>query len=185
MTLKGEQSLEIRGIPLSRLAEPGGLGAVFTAIDNASGKVRLLRHGSSHWHLTKRTAKPNSVSGRADSHTQKEKGKMRNNKGTRYLSSILLMGALAAPMALQAQERDDHHDRDDQAKNQRVYDRQHKDYHQWNANEDQSYRQWYTESHNGKDFREYGKLKSKDQNAYWNWRHQHGDNDDHHDGDRR
>ena len=107
---------------------------------------------------------------------------MKIHKGMRILSSMLLMGALAAPLGLQAQDRDDH-DRDDHAKNQRVYDRDHKDYHQWNGNEDHMYRQWYTESHNGKEYREYNKLKSKDQNAYWNWRHQHGDNDDHHDKD--
>jgi hypothetical protein len=103
---------------------------------------------------------------------------MKIHKGMRILSSMLLMGALAAPLGLQAQERDDHNkDRDDHAQQQRIYDRDHKDYHNWNGDEDRMYRQWYTESHNGKEYREYNKLKHKDQTAYWNWRHQHGDGD--------
>lgn len=110
---------------------------------------------------------------------------MKIHKGMRFASSIILMGALAAPLSLAAQDRDrdDHHDRDDQARHQRIYDRDHKDYHNWNGDEDRMYRQWYTESHNGREYREYNKLKHKDQTAYWNWRHQHGDHDDHHDRD--
>jgi len=104
---------------------------------------------------------------------------MKIHKGMRILSSMLLMGALAAPLALLAQDhdRDDHHDRDDRAKNQRIYDRDHRDYHNWNGDEDRNYRQWYTQSHRNGQYREYNRLNHKDQNAYWNWRHQHGDGD--------
>ncbi|MCU1219608.1 MAG: hypothetical protein JWN42_805 [Candidatus Angelobacter sp.] len=118
---------------------------------------------------------------------------MKLHKGMRILSSMLLVGALAAPMAVRAQERDEHqdrdehHDRDDRAKNNRVYDRDHKDYHNWNVDEDRNYRQWYGESHNGREYREYDRLNRRDQTAYWNWRHQHGDDhdrDDHRDHDR-
>lgn len=115
---------------------------------------------------------------------------MKIYKGMRILSSMLLMGALAAPLGLQAQDRDrdDHKDRDDRAKNQRVYDRDHKDYHTWNDDEDRNYRQWYTQKYNGREYREYNRLGKKDQNAYWNWRHQHGDadhdRDDHKDKDK-
>ena len=101
------------------------------------------------------------------------------NKGIRYLSSLVLMGALAAPLVLQAQDRDDHQDRNDRNNNQRVYDRQHKDYHQWNASENRTYQQWYGQNYNGKANRNYNQLHRKDQDAYWNYRHQHGDNDDH------
>jgi hypothetical protein len=100
------------------------------------------------------------------------------SKISRYLGSLLLVGALTAPLGLQAQDRDDHHDRDDRAKNRRVYDRDHKDYHQWNNNEDRAYRQWYNDRYQGKDYRDYNRLNRRDQNAYWGWRHQHGDNDD-------
>ena len=108
---------------------------------------------------------------------------MKIHKGMRILSSMLLMGALAAPLAMRAQDRDDHHDKDDHAKNQRVYDRDHKDYHNWNQDEDRNYRQWYTQTYKGREYRDYNRLKKHDQTAYWNWRHQHGDNDrdDHHD----
>jgi hypothetical protein len=109
---------------------------------------------------------------------------MKIQKGMRILSSMLLMGALAAPLALQAQDRDDKHDRDDRAKNQRVYDRNHKDYHAWNDDEDRNYRQWYTQKYNGREYREYNRLNKKDQAAYWNWRHQNG-NDDHDRDDRK
>jgi hypothetical protein len=109
---------------------------------------------------------------------------MKIHKGMRILSSMLLMGALAAPLALQAQDRDDKHDRDDRAKNQRVYDRNHKDYHAWNDDEDRNYRQWYTQKYNGREYREYNRLNKKDQAAYWNWRHQNG-NDDHDRDDRK
>lgn len=102
------------------------------------------------------------------------------NKGIRYLSSLLLTGILAAPVALVAQDRDDHRDRDDHNKNQRIYDRQHKDYHQWNDNEDRTYRQWHSETRKGKDYRDYNQLNRKEQNSYWNWRHEHGDKDDRH-----
>jgi Ni/Co efflux regulator RcnB len=99
-------------------------------------------------------------------------------KAIRYLSSLLLMAVLTAPLALQAQDRDDRHDRD--RDNQRVYDRDHKDYHQWNADEDRSYREWYEDTHHGKKFRDYSHLKRKDQDAYWKWRHERGDRDDRH-----
>jgi hypothetical protein len=103
---------------------------------------------------------------------------MKIHKGMRILSSMLLMGALAAPVALaQEHDRDDHKDRDDQAKNQRIYDRDHKDYHNWNQDEDRNYRQWYTQTYNGREYREYNRLNKHDQEAYWKWRHEHGDND--------
>ena len=112
---------------------------------------------------------------------------MKIHKSLRILSSMVLMGALALPVAMQAQEhdRDDHHDRDDRAKTPRIYDRDHKDYHNWNTEEDRNYRQWYTVSHGHKRYREYSRLNHKDQEAYWNWRHQHGDHDrdDHRDKD--
>ena len=95
------------------------------------------------------------------------------------------MGALAAPLGLQAQDRDDHDkDRDDHAKQQRIYDRDHKDYHNWNGDEDRNYRQWYTQTYNGREYREYNKLNKHDQDAYWKWRHEHGDNDRDHDRDK-
>lgn len=57
----------------------------------------------------------------------------------------------------------------------RVYDRNHKDYHNWDDREDRSYRNYLSEQH--KDYREYNKQNRKEQDHYWNWRHSHPDRD--------
>jgi hypothetical protein len=93
--------------------------------------------------------------------------------GYRYISFLFLTAALSAPAAIvtraasQDEHRDEHHDQ------KRVYDRSHKDYHNWDDNEDRTYHQYFTENHG--EYRDYSKLKRKDQDAYWNWRHEHGD----------
>jgi hypothetical protein len=87
---------------------------------------------------------------------------------------MALLGALVAPAALCAQDRDHDHDRD---ANRRVYDRQYRDYHNWNGNEDQRYRQWYGNQYNGREYRDYNRLSHKQQNDYWKWRHKHNDHD--------
>jgi hypothetical protein len=102
------------------------------------------------------------------------------NKGIRYLSSLLLASSLAAPLTVLAQDRDDHRDRDDRGKHQRVYDRGHKDYHEWNDNENRTYRQWHSERYHDRDVRDYNRLNRKERDEYWNWRHKHGDHDDRH-----
>src|SRR5579859_5467376 len=91
------------------------------------------------------------AAGRA-SHLQlnRKKGDIMRNKSIRYLSSLVLIGALAAPLALQAQDRDDRQGRNNRNNNQRVYDRQHKDYHQWDGNENRTYQQWYAQNNNGR-----------------------------------
>ncbi|MFI5092700.1 MAG: hypothetical protein WCE50_03725 [Candidatus Acidiferrum sp.] len=90
----------------------------------------------------------------------------------RYLGFIFLSAALTAPLAIRsnAATQDDH--RDDK-KQTRVYDRSHKDYHQWNDNEDRAYRRYLGEQH--EDYRDYSKLKRNQQTAYWNWRHRNPD----------
>jgi len=93
-----------------------------------------------------------------------------------YLSSAVLVIALTAPI-LQAQDRDDHHDRDDHDRH-RIYDREHKDYHQWNDDEGRRYRQWYSEAHRGKEYRDFDRLNRRDRDDYWKWRHNHHDDDD-------
>jgi hypothetical protein len=92
--------------------------------------------------------------------------------GYRYLSFIFLTAALAVPMAIRTSgaPQDDH--RNDK-KDTRVYDRSHKDYHNWDDNEDRAYRQYLGDKH--QDYREYSKLNHGQQNTYWNWRHSHPD----------
>jgi hypothetical protein len=104
----------------------------------------------------------------------------------RYLGSLLLSTALITPASLVlgssvsavAQDHDDHdrdHDRDHDAK--RVYDRDHRDYHNWDDREDRAYRQWLEEKHEA--YRDYAQLKQKQQREYWEWRHNHEDHEQH------
>jgi hypothetical protein len=101
--------------------------------------------------------------------------------GYRYLfSSVCLSAALAVPTAMsyaaprQDNARQEEHRRDDKD-TKRVYDRAHKDYHNWDDNEDHYYRQYLGEKHS--EYRPFVEIKVKDQNAYWNWRHSHPDHD--------
>lgn len=55
----------------------------------------------------------------------------------------------------------------------RVYDTNHKDYHNWDDHEDHAYRAFLTERHEA--YRPYAKQNHKHQNDYWNWRHSHPD----------
>jgi hypothetical protein len=55
----------------------------------------------------------------------------------------------------------------------RVYDREHHDYHQWNAGEDTVYRSYLEGRH--EPYREYRLLPQEHQRAYWKWRHERPD----------
>jgi hypothetical protein len=113
-----------------------------------------------------------------------EPGRGQMHSSHRYfLSVFFLTAALAAPSAIKAatrpQEngRQEENHRDDKERN-RVYDRDHKDYHNWDDNEDRSYRLYLSERH--REYRPFVEVNVKQQRAYWNWRHQHTDHD--HDG---
>jgi Ni/Co efflux regulator RcnB len=96
------------------------------------------------------------------------------HRGNRLLSSLFLTAALAAPLATMAaatpqdnrtqEKRDDH--------NKRYYDKGHKDYHNWDNNEDRAYLRYQNEHHETHAFVE---LNSQQQTVYWNWRHSHPD----------
>jgi len=106
------------------------------------------------------------------------------HRGYQYLFSFfVLTAALAAPSTMSAAAmpldngRQEENHRDDKDHN-RVYDRDHKDYHNWDDNEDRSYRAYLGERH--REYHPFAELKEKEQRAYWNWRHRHPDHD--HDG---
>jgi hypothetical protein len=90
----------------------------------------------------------------------------------RFIASLCLTTALTAPVALTAafaaQEQD--HDRDHE---QRVYDRDHKDYHQWDDHEKGAWGRYLTENH--KRDHDFQNASRKEQSQYWNWRHAHPD----------
>ena len=83
----------------------------------------------------------------------------------RFWTSALLSAALVvlAPAVLQADDhKDDAH---------RYHDKSHKDDHEWNNNENQAYHMWAKEKHRKDE--DFSRLKERDQQSYWNWRHEH------------
>jgi hypothetical protein len=98
-------------------------------------------------------------------------------------NTLFLTIALAAPSAMNAASkpqdngRQEGHRDDD---HNRVYDRDHRDYHNWNDNEDRSYRVYLGERH--REYHPFVELRVKEQRVYWNWRHRHPDHDHDRDG---
>lgn len=60
------------------------------------------------------------------------------------------------------------------AADKKYYDRDGKDYHTWNSQEDRAYRVYLGEQH--QDYREFRKVKPAQQQVYFKWRHEHPDN---------
>ena len=87
----------------------------------------------------------------------------------RFIATLFLTTALAAPMAIAAAPAP-------QARVQvRVYDRNHKDYHNWDDHENQAWGAYLSENH--KKSHEFTKANRKEQSEYWNYRHSHPDRD--------
>ena len=91
----------------------------------------------------------------------------------RYFKLTLLGAALVFPIAARAQDRDDHRDRQQEAR--RYEDRAHHDSHEWNDREDRAYRRYLEEHH--KKYHDFAKAKKREQQDYWNWRHSHPEDD--------
>jgi hypothetical protein len=91
----------------------------------------------------------------------------KNHHVGRFIGSLFLSAALSAcaltPVTLAAAAPQD----------ERVYDREHKDYHHWDDHENAAWHRFVAEQH-WQDH-EYAKATRKEQNAYWNWRHNHPD----------
>ena len=86
----------------------------------------------------------------------------------RFAASLFLAAAFAAPMSMMAAPVPQ-----DASVQVRIYDRDHKDYHVWDDNEDRTYRGYLTDQH--LTYREYNRQNHKTQRQYWNWRHEHPD----------
>ena len=78
----------------------------------------------------------------------------------KLFASMSLAAALLMPLGLIAQD-------------QRYYDAHHKDYHQWNGNEDRAYHMYWEQNH--RTYVDWGHATPRQQQAYWNWRHNHSD----------
>ena len=96
------------------------------------------------------------------------------------LASLFVTAALMAPIGAMAMPRpqDDHerHEQEEREHRDRVYDRDHWDYHSWDQREDQAYRHWLDERHEA--YVEYNRLNRKRQREYWKWRHEHQEHEE-------
>jgi hypothetical protein len=81
----------------------------------------------------------------------------------RFMSAFLLSIALMSPVAMRA---DEHHYK-------RYYDRDHRDWHEWNEREDRAYHRYWEERHERQ--LEWARLRRERQREYWRWRHEHSD----------
>jgi hypothetical protein len=84
------------------------------------------------------------------------------------LSAALMVPIAMAPRALRADDQNTHE------KTVRAYhDKKHNDDHEWNSHEDQAYRVYVKQNH--RKYRNFSKTNEGDQQAYWDWRHEHSD----------
>lgn len=104
----------------------------------------------------------------------------------RYLGPLVLGAALVGPMAVaatprpqdrQEEKREEKREEKHERKERRYYDRDRKDYHVWNNRENEAYERWEREERREPSVRPFSKLNRREQAEYWNWRHQHPDND--------
>jgi hypothetical protein len=87
-----------------------------------------------------------------------------------YAASLFLTAAIAAPLSMAAAGTPQ-----EASVQVRVYDNDHRDYHNWDDREDRAYRGYLTGRH--QTYLEYNKQKHKTQRQYWKWRHDHPDHD--------
>ena len=86
-----------------------------------------------------------------------------------FIASLFLTAALAAPVSMMAAPKPQ-----DASVQVRIYDKDHKDYHNWDDNENRAWGQYQAEHH--RTSQEFSKANNKEQSQYWNWRHAHPDN---------
>jgi hypothetical protein len=86
----------------------------------------------------------------------------------RYVASLFLTAALALPVAIMAAPLPQ-----EASVQLRVYDRNHKDYHNWDDNENRAWGQYLQENH--KKSHEFKAANKREQSRYWNYRHAHPD----------
>lgn len=90
-------------------------------------------------------------------------------KLTRPLLGAAVAFSMLSIPAVSLHAQDDHHVQ--QSQEHRMYDPIHKDYHDWNADEDRRYRSYLEEHH--RKYKEFSRTTKKQQREYWQWRHDH------------
>ena len=86
----------------------------------------------------------------------------------RYIASLFLTAALAAPVSVMAAAAPQ-----EVGVQVRVYDKNHKDYHNWDEHENHAWGVYLADNH--RHTHEYSHASHKEQEQYWNWRHSHPD----------
>jgi hypothetical protein len=92
------------------------------------------------------------------------------HRAHRYIASLFLTAALAASGSIVAARTPQ-----EASVQVRIYDRDHKDYHNWDDHENQQWGVFLSENHRKP--HEFSKAKKREQSEYWNWRHDHPDKD--------
>jgi len=87
---------------------------------------------------------------------------------SRFLRPALLGAALLAPIALAPTGL-----RAEDWKSRTYHDKKNSDEHQWNGHEDQAYKIYAKQNH--RKYSDFSKQSDNDQQAYWDWRHEHSD----------
>jgi len=87
--------------------------------------------------------------------------------GYTYAALLFLSAGLMAPVSIMAAPPQD------VGVQVRVYDAGHKDYHNWDDNENRAWGQYLANNH--RKAHEYKKAPKREQSQYWNWRHEHPD----------
>ena len=87
-----------------------------------------------------------------------------------YVKLALLSAALVLPATGIAQDQENR-----RPEVKRYEDQAHHDSHEWNEREDQTYRRYLQERH--KKYHDFAKAGRRQQQDYWNWRHNHPDTD--------
>jgi hypothetical protein len=77
---------------------------------------------------------------------------------SRFVNVLLLSCAMLIPQAIRAD-------------GQSYYDADHKDYHVWNAQEEQAYRRFLEEKKIA--YHDWSKASQRERQEYWDWRHRH------------
>src|SRR4030081_108160 len=91
-----------------------------------------------------------------------------------FLATALYAGILVTPVMF-AKRSPQGQNRREVSDQQRIYDRDRKDYHDWNQSEDRAYRRYWQGRHRA--YRDFSRLNRREQSHYGSWRHSHPDHD--------
>jgi hypothetical protein len=84
----------------------------------------------------------------------------------RFLGGIFLSVALVSPVVFPVAMKAEHHIK-------RYYDRDARDWHEWNEAEERAYRRYWEDRREA--HRNWERLRREEQRNYWRWRHGHPD----------